>query len=96
VLTVSPSAVYCGRSLLPMFPTTAGPVLMPMPHLTGGRPCSTSFPCRAGAWAIRSGPVQQSAHAQDQDRRAGKKPRQREAPGEAPVAHTLADHAPVC
>src|SRR4029077_13880573 len=63
VLTVSPSAVYWRRSLLPMLPTTAGPVLMPMPQLTGGRPCSTSSVRRAGACAMRS-------YAHRSDRRA--------------------------
>src|SRR4029077_5348067 len=54
VLTVSPRAVYWRRSLLPMFPTTAGPVLIPIPQLTGGSPCATSSARSAGALAIRS------------------------------------------
>src|SRR5436309_6008704 len=49
VLTVSPRAVYCRRSLLPMLPTTAGPVLMPMPQLMGGNPFAASCRCTTEA-----------------------------------------------
>src|SRR5438067_1709496 len=54
VLTVSPSAVYWSRSRLPMLPTTAGPVLMPMPQLMGGNPFAARCRCTTDAWLMRS------------------------------------------
>src|SRR5438045_9337718 len=54
VLTVSPSAVYYRRLREPMLPTTAGPVLMPIPQRIGGSPLARSFCCSSGARLMQS------------------------------------------
>src|SRR6202171_6031427 len=54
VFTVSPSAVYWSRSVIPMFPTTAAPVFTPVPQLIGGRFFCARLASRSGAWLTRS------------------------------------------
>ena len=48
------------------------------------------------SWAAKNGPLTTPTSVQRGDEQAGKQTRKREAPGQPPVAHTLADHAPVC